>query len=102
MENDTPIASVPVARKTSRASSDSLSNEKMVDPEAQIAKEVAHDQAEIDEAHAKEHQLYVKLRPYILAALAALILGWWISSTIMHATRHRWYDIRLCRGLIFL
>jgi len=25
-----------------------------------------------------------------LLALAALILGWWISSTILHATRHRW------------
>lgn len=25
-----------------------------------------------------------------LFALAAIILGWWISSTILHATRHRW------------
>lgn len=25
-----------------------------------------------------------------LFALAALILGWWISATILHATRHRW------------
>jgi len=25
-----------------------------------------------------------------LGALAALILGWWISSTVLHATRHRW------------
>jgi concentrative nucleoside transporter, CNT family len=23
-------------------------------------------------------------------ALAALILGWWISATVLHATRHRW------------
>ncbi len=25
-----------------------------------------------------------------LFALAVLILGWWISATIIHATRHRW------------
>ncbi|KIJ39428.1 hypothetical protein M422DRAFT_32685 [Sphaerobolus stellatus SS14] len=29
-------------------------------------------------------------RPYILAVLAAVILGWWISSTVLPATRHRW------------
>ncbi|KAF8335977.1 Na+ dependent nucleoside transporter C-terminus-domain-containing protein [Cantharellus anzutake] len=33
---------------------------------------------------------YAKYRPFILAALALVILGWWISSTIVHATRHRW------------
>ena len=25
-----------------------------------------------------------------LFALAVLILGWWISATVLHATRHRW------------
>ena len=35
--------------------------------------------------------LYPKLRPYILAALALSILGWWISATVLQATRHRWY-----------
>jgi concentrative nucleoside transporter, CNT family len=25
-----------------------------------------------------------------LFALAALILGWWISATVLHETRHRW------------
>jgi CNT family concentrative nucleoside transporter len=25
-----------------------------------------------------------------LYALAALILGWWISATVHHGTRHRW------------
>jgi hypothetical protein len=29
-------------------------------------------------------------RPIILASVAAVILGWWISSTILKATRHRW------------
>ncbi|GJJ06199.1 hypothetical protein Clacol_000388 [Clathrus columnatus] len=31
-----------------------------------------------------------KLKPWILAGTAALILGWWISATILPATRHRW------------
>jgi len=33
---------------------------------------------------------YQKYRPFILGATAAVILGWWISSTILKATRHRW------------
>jgi concentrative nucleoside transporter, CNT family len=35
----------------------------------------------------RNHSLVRRLR---LFALAALILGWWISSTVLHATRHRW------------
>jgi CNT family concentrative nucleoside transporter len=35
--------------------------------------------------------IYAKMRPYLLTGLALVILGWWISATIMHATRHRWY-----------
>ena len=34
--------------------------------------------------------LYSQLRPYILTALALLILAWWISATILKETRHRW------------
>jgi CNT family concentrative nucleoside transporter len=30
------------------------------------------------------------MRRLRLFALAGLILGWWISATILHATRHRW------------
>jgi concentrative nucleoside transporter, CNT family len=37
--------------------------------------------------------LYPKSRPYILSALALLILGWWISATVLKATRHRWYAL---------
>ena len=33
------------------------------------------------------HNLVRRLR---LFALAGLILGWWISATTLHATRHRW------------
>jgi CNT family concentrative nucleoside transporter len=35
----------------------------------------------------RNHSLVHRLR---LFALAALILGWWISATVLHATRHRW------------
>jgi CNT family concentrative nucleoside transporter len=34
---------------------------------------------------------YAKARPYILGGFAAAILGWWISATVLPATRHRWY-----------
>jgi CNT family concentrative nucleoside transporter len=30
------------------------------------------------------------IRHLKLFALAALILGWWISATVLYATRHRW------------
>lgn len=33
---------------------------------------------------------YQRLRPFILAGLALLIFGWWISSIVLPATRHRW------------
>lgn len=31
-----------------------------------------------------------RYKTYILAGIAIVILGWWISSTILKATRHRW------------
>ncbi|KAI0738388.1 H+/nucleoside cotransporter [Daedaleopsis nitida] len=35
-------------------------------------------------------RLYRRFRPFVLIALAALILAWWICSTVLEATRHRW------------
>ena len=35
----------------------------------------------------RNHSLVRRLR---LFALATLILGWWISATVLHVTRHRW------------
>ncbi len=35
----------------------------------------------------RNHSLVRRLK---LFALAALILGWWITATTLHATRHRW------------
>jgi concentrative nucleoside transporter, CNT family len=34
--------------------------------------------------------VYRKYRPFILAAVAMVIIGWWISSIVLKATRHRW------------
>lgn len=33
---------------------------------------------------------YTRYRPFILSGVATVILGWWISATILPATRHRW------------
>ncbi|KAF8626833.1 hypothetical protein AX15_004664 [Amanita polypyramis BW_CC] len=38
----------------------------------------------------RRRMLYAKYRPLILGGLAAAILGWWISATVLKATRHRW------------
>ena len=58
------------------------------------AREVTDD---VEVAYGSEEKqslgLYPKLRPYILTALALLILGWWISATVLKATRHRWYAL---------
>ncbi|KAF4621298.1 hypothetical protein D9613_000560 [Agrocybe pediades] len=46
--------------------------------------------AGVDEQEERAAQVHSKYRPYILSALAIVILGWWISATILKATRHRW------------
>lgn len=47
-----------------------------------------------DEEAAVHHQRrtsrYRKLRTFLLCGLALLILGWWISATVLPATRRRW------------
>ena len=43
---------------------------------------------------AEQHSRY---KPYILTGFAILILGWWISATVLKATRHRWYAITVRR-----
>ncbi|KZT72162.1 H+/nucleoside cotransporter [Daedalea quercina L-15889] len=81
-------ASDVVERKTSRTSSYSAVKEKQHDPEVQTAQEGSpeHD-AEDKSKWAVVHSV---LRPTILLALAGAILGWWICSTILKDTRHRW------------
>lgn len=65
----------------------SLSCEKNAvhDPEAVDNKFEAEDLEE-----EKRGIFYRKYRPYILFGVAAAILGWWISATVLPATRHRW------------
>lgn len=41
-------------------------------------------------ATGKKTEFEKKLQVALLIALAALILGWWISSTVLKATRDRW------------
>ncbi|TFK54518.1 hypothetical protein OE88DRAFT_1624877 [Heliocybe sulcata] len=45
-----------------------------------------------EDEHAKSWRSfsYARYRPFILVLTAAVILGWWISATILPATRHRW------------
>ncbi|KAH8828489.1 Na+ dependent nucleoside transporter C-terminus-domain-containing protein [Flagelloscypha sp. PMI_526] len=80
-----------VQRKASR-STESFTKEKdgHIDPEVALAKEVAHDEESIEAHRARKAARYSKLRPFILAGTALLILGWWISATVLPATRHRW------------
>ena len=62
-----------------------------IDKEQQILqREVAKEEEELEHDRQRQHELYMKLRPFILGGIAALILGWWISATILPATRHRW------------
>ncbi|KAJ7755724.1 Na+ dependent nucleoside transporter C-terminus-domain-containing protein [Mycena maculata] len=83
------ISQEPVQRKGSRSSGESYNEKKShlpVDHEMMLAK----DTEEAEEARTARQSLYNKLRPFILGALALLILAWWISATILKATRHRW------------
>jgi hypothetical protein len=95
-----------VARTTSRSSGASVTKEKVADPETQIAKDAASDSAYLNAPDAGEEPsfldaIYARFRPFILAALALTILGWWISSTVLQATRHRWCTCSLwCFALL--
>jgi CNT family concentrative nucleoside transporter len=55
-----------------------------------VAAEVAHDEAEVAQAQEHKSAFYARFRPYVLATTAIVILGWWVSATVLPATRHRW------------
>ena len=46
--------------------------------------------AHIEQDPAKKAAFGYKYRQFLVIALALLIFGWWISATILKATRHRW------------
>ena len=78
-----PQANQATVRR-SPSDSSGINEKKFEDAEKAIV--VAQD-AEED----RPETFYTKNRPYVLGALALLILGWWISATILPATRPRWY-----------
>lgn len=73
-----------------RGSTGSLSKEKLEyidekyteDPEINLTVEEEEDE--------RRRNLSNKIRPFILPTLAVVILGWWISATVLKDTRHRW------------
>lgn len=68
-----------VRRKISTSSSSAVIEEASVGPASALVGE-----------NAKEEGADKKLRVLFLICLAAVILGWWISSTVLGATRDRW------------
>lgn len=50
----------------------------------------AKEEADIEADRKKQTGIWRRIRPFFLTALALLILGWWISATVLPATRHRW------------
>ncbi|KAH7888642.1 Na+ dependent nucleoside transporter C-terminus-domain-containing protein [Phlebopus sp. FC_14] len=80
--SNTPTAGQTIQRKISPSS---LSDEKEKQPF-----EVGGTHVPEEDDQSKRAVLYKKLRIVVLAALAVLILGWWISSIVLKATRGRW------------
>ena len=88
---DAPISAEktqPVQRHTSRTDSgNSVQKEKTpshYDPEGVESQVVAEDK------EPQREGLYQRFRPFVLAGCALVILGWWISATVLQATRRRW------------
>jgi len=50
----------------------------------------AHHDLEDDQKKLRRKERMSKARPFILGGIAVVILGWWISSIVLPATRHRW------------
>lgn len=48
-------------------------------------------QEDVEETKERSWTSYQRLRPFILAGCVLVILGWWISSIVLPATRHRWF-----------
>ncbi|THH20785.1 hypothetical protein EW146_g641 [Bondarzewia mesenterica] len=94
MSNEHPTieqhtTAAPLEKRHSRSTDSFNEKEKIpavtgrvLDAEAQ-----AEDEVEKPSWFARRRAIINRL---ILVSLAALILGWWISSTILPATRHRW------------
>ena len=69
-----------------RRSADSLAKDTSFTPE----KPIHEGHVESDSEISRHGELYRRAHPFILFGLAAVILGWWVSATVLKATRHRW------------
>jgi CNT family concentrative nucleoside transporter len=79
----------PYAEEKKLRRSSSLSHsENAVDQTAVLN---AKEEADIETSKQRRHDIYRRIRPFFLTAIALVILGWWISATVLPATRHRWY-----------
>jgi len=76
-------AEIPAVQRSSSRSSLSVRKEKASNEDPENIVVISQD----DDA---DKPPQTKYRPFILGALALLILGWWISATVLRATRHRW------------
>lgn len=86
-----PYIDPAVVRRKASRSTESFSNEKQRNQEVDAEAVLAHDEEEVEGARTQRQIFYRRYRPFILGGIAAVILGWWISATILEATRHRWY-----------
>ncbi|KAF4598397.1 hypothetical protein EYR38_006799 [Pleurotus pulmonarius] len=85
--SDVMVQAATLERKEKLSSTDSFDKEKQAHDEPQVLLQDADD---AEAAKERRAQLYARLRPFLLGGLAALILAWWISATVLKATRHRW------------
>ena len=80
----------PGDKKLNRSSVSLNSTEKLPTRDANKLEQVDHDNEEAEAHHERQRARWQRFRPFVLTALALLILGWWISATVLPATRHRW------------
>ncbi len=91
MTAQTPSAAVPlVSEKAAHLESSDHSESKYIAPITDPAVLAAGEEADIEADKERKHRTYLRIRPFILCGLGLLILGWWISATVLPATRHRW------------
>lgn len=89
---DPPTAAVALEEKNAISFTTSAhSGEKYAITDAAVL--AAREEEDIEVQREQRQLRYRKLRPFILTALAIVILAWWISATVLKATRHRWYVI---------
>jgi concentrative nucleoside transporter, CNT family len=101
IKNSSSVAvSVRELEPVKRMSAESYSNEKdgftkEKHPANSDGPEILSPTNEEADRDQRRHELYLRFRPYFLTGVALVILGWWISATILKATRHRWYVVLL-------